>query len=189
MKQFLNFSTNNTNFNPYSKRSFMKRTSFFHLVSLLFATSLFVSCANDQSTKQPGKKTKENLKEKSVKKETTEEDTETFDMSNPALMMGTNLGTLFKTYYKVGDYSNMLIYTSSSTIKKYGTEKLLNMYRNLNLGFDMKLTNMTTEGNEKILHYEILINATKQMKRLHCIIEKDTARVVPQHLERGEIFE
>jgi hypothetical protein len=33
------------------------------------------------------------------------------------------------------------------------------------------------------------MNATKQVKRLHVVIENDTARVVPQHLERGEVFE
>jgi hypothetical protein len=53
----------------------------------------------------------------------------------------------------------------------------------------MKFKNMTNEGNEKILHYEILMNATKQVKRLHVIIENDTARIVPQHLENGDVFE
>ena len=167
----------------------MRRISLFHLVPLLFLTSLFVSCANDQSTEPPEKKANKNPKPQPIEKQNVEEQAETFDMANPAFMMGTNLGSLFKTYYKVGDYSKMLTYTSSSTIKKYGMEKLRNMYRNLDFGYDMKLTNMTTEGYEKILHYEIVINATKQVKRLHVVIENDTARVVPQHLERGEIFE
>jgi hypothetical protein len=167
----------------------MIRISFFQLISLLFVVSLLNSCANDNPPKTKGEKPNEKPKSTPTEKENTEEQIETFDMSNPAFMMGTNLGILFKTYYKVGDYSKMLAYTSSSTIKKYGAEKLRNIYRNLDLGYDMKLTNMTTEGNEKILHYEIVINATKQVKRLHVIIENDTARVVPQHLERGEIFE
>jgi len=167
----------------------MIRIALFHLISLLFVVSTLVSCANDNSPKTKGEKPIEKPKSKPIEKEYTEEQTETFVMSNPAFMMGTNLGVLFKTYYKVGDYSNMLTYTSSSTIKKYGAEKLRIIYRNLDLGYDMKLTNMTTEGNEKILHYEIVINATKQVKRLHVIIENDTARVVPQHLGRGEIFE
>ncbi len=165
----------------------MIRIAHFHLITSLFIVPIIGSCVNDNSTEP--KKAKENPKPGPIKKEDIEEQTETFDMSNPVFMMGTNLGILFKTYYKVGDYSKMLTYTSSATIKKYSKEKILNIYRNLDLGFDMKLTNMTTEGNEKILHYEIVINATKQVKRLHVVIENDTARIVPQHLERGEIFE
>ena len=167
----------------------MIRISLFHLITSLFIVPILGSCTNDNSTEPKGQKAKENSKPQSIEKENVEEQTENFDMSNPAFMMGTNLGNLFKTYYKVGDYSKMLTYTSSSTIKKYGKKKLLNIYRNLDLGYTMKLTNMTTEGNEKILHYEIVMNATKQVKRLHVVIENDTARVVPQHLERGEVFE
>ena len=167
----------------------MIRISFFHLISLQLIVSTLSSCTNVNSPVTKTKKAKENSETQPIEKENADEKTDPFDMSNPAFMMGTNLGILFKTYYKVGDYSKMLTYTSSATIKKYGKEKLLKIYRNLDLGHDMKLTNMTSEVNEKILHYEIVINATKQVKRLHVVIENDTARVVPQHLERGEIFE
>jgi hypothetical protein len=170
----------------------MSRISSALLISLIFTITLLPSCDNQKSTNTNIEMTNQHTKGQTnniqkVEKETNED--ESFDMSNPVLMMGTNLGILFKTYYKVGDYTKMMAYTSSSTINKYGKEKLLNMYRNLDFGYDMKLTNMTSEGNEKILHYEIIINATKQVKRLHVVIENDTARVVPQHLERGEIFE
>ena len=157
----------------------MIRISFFHLISLQLIVSTLSSCTNVNSPVTKTKKAKENSETQPIEKENADEKTDPFDMSNPAFMMGTNLG----------DYSKMLTYTSSATIKKYGKEKLLKIYRNLDLGHDMKLTNMTSEVNEKILHYEIVINATKQVKRLHVVIENDTARVVPQHLERGEIFE
>jgi len=167
----------------------MRNFQFITLASFLLSAILFAACESDNSSISiPKKKSKQNETE-NTQNEAKDEKVETFDMTNPAFMMGTNIGSIFKTYYKVGDFNKMITYTASSTIKKYGREKLRSIYRNLDLGFDMKFKNMTTEGNEKILHYEVVINATKMVKRLHVIIENDTARIVPQHLDRGEIFE
>ncbi len=159
------------------------------LASFLVISILFLSCESEKPATSSQKKSQENKIEKTQSLPKEEDKVETFDMSNPAFMMGTNIGTIFKTYYKVGDFNKMITYTASSTIKKYGREKLRSIYRNLDLGFDMKFKNMTTEGNEKILHYEVVINATKLIKRLHVVIENDTARIVPQHLEKADIFE
>jgi len=167
----------------------MKKNAILYLISSLIIFSILGSCTHENSTEPTNNESINNPYPEPIDKQNTEVDTETFTMSDPAFMMGTSLGILFKTYYKVGDFSKMLTYTSRSTIEKYGAEKLRYMYRSLDLGYDMKLTNMTTEGKEKILHYEIAINATKKVKRLHVVIENDTARIVPQHLERGEIFE
>ena len=83
----------------------------------------------------------------------------------------------------------MLTYTDSKSLEKYTGERLKIYYRKADLGMDLKLRNMTSEGNEKILHYELVVNATTIIKRLHVVIEKDTARVVPQDPESGRIFE
>jgi hypothetical protein len=163
----------------------------FHLSQhaiFLFISLLLLSCEGDKVASSSQKKSQQNNVEE-IKVDAKEKEREGFDMTNPAFMMGTNIGILFKTYYNVGDFNNMITYTASSTIKKYGREKLMSIYRKLNFGFDMKFKNMTNEGDEKILHYEILMNATKQVKRLHVIIENDTARIVPQHLENGDVFE
>jgi hypothetical protein len=166
----------------------MRKSQYFQNATIIVFAIFLSSCENERTPNSLSKKKKQQEVVVPVK-ETQDEETETFDMTNPALMMGTNIGSLFKTYYKVGDFNKMITYTASSTIEKYGRDKLLSIYRSLNLGFDMKLKNMTTEGSEKILHYEVVINATKMVKRLHIVIENDTARIVPQHLERGEIFE
>ena len=63
------------------------------------------------------------------------------------------------------------------------------MYRKLNLGYDIKIKSVTTEGNKKILHYEIQTFATKSIRILHVLIENDTSRIVTQHLEKGDILE
>ena len=167
----------------------MRKFNFFQLPFILVFTVLLSSCENDRTLNTSSKNNTKQQESVTPVKETQNEETETFDMTNPALMMGTNIGSIFKTYYKVGDFNKMITYTASSTIKKYGRDKLLSIYRSLDLGFDMKFKNMTTEGNEKILHYEVVINATKQVKRLHVVIENDTARIIPQHLENRNIFE
>ncbi len=111
------------------------------------------------------------------------------DMSNPLLMIGSDIGSMFKTYYKIGSFDKMIQYTDSATINKFDHDSLIKMYRKLNLGYDIKIKSLTTEGNKKILHYEIQTFATKSIRRLHVLIENDTARIVPQHLEKGDIFE
>jgi hypothetical protein len=167
----------------------MKKFYSIQLPFMLVYTVLLSSCGNDSTTNSLPKNNTNQQERVSPVKETQNEETDTPDMTNPALMMGTNIGILFKAYYNVGEINKMIAYTASSTIEKYGREKLSSLYRNLDFGYDMKFKNMTTEGNEKILHYEVVINATKKVKRLHVVIENDTARIVPQHLERGEIFE
>ncbi len=114
---------------------------------------------------------------------------EKVDMSNPVLIYGTNIGSLFKTYYKVGDFNAMIRYTDKATIEQYGRDSLKKIYRKLNLGYDIKLKSMTSEGDRKILHYESITFATKGIRRLHVVIENDTARIVPQNLQVGDIFE
>jgi hypothetical protein len=167
----------------------MRKFNFFQLPIILVFTVLLSSCENERTMNTSSKNNTKQQERVTPVKETQNEETETFDMTNPAFMMGTNIGSIFKTYYKVGDFNKMITYTASSIIKKYGRDKLLSIYRSLDLGYDMKFKNMTTEGNEKILHYEVIINATKQVKRLHVVIENDTARIIPQHLENRNIFE
>lgn len=153
----------------------------------IFAFSTLISCTSSNNSNKE-------LNPKEIPSETTSNEEESngrekYDMTNPAFMMGTDLGTLFKTYYKIGDFKKMVQYTSKATIEKYGADSLEKIYRKLNFGFDMKLKNMTTEGSEKILHYECLTLATKGVRRLHVVIENDTSRIVPLHLEKGDIFE
>lgn len=150
---------------------------------LLSSLVVFVCSCGDNNVK--------NIEEEqSSKSETIEEpDPEKADMSNPVLIYGTNIGSLFKTYYKVGDFNAMIRYTDKATVERYGRDSLINIYRKLNLGYDIKLMSMTSEGDRKILHYESSTFATKGVRRLHVVIENDTARVVPQNLQAGDIFE
>jgi hypothetical protein len=167
----------------------MRNSQFNTLAIFLLSVMLFESCKNEKPGFSSQKKKTEKINIETPQNKSKQVEQESFDMTNPAFMMGTNIGAIFKAYYKVGDFNKMITYTASSSIKKYGREKLRSIYRNLDLGFDMKFKNMTIEGNEKILHYEVVINATKMVKRLHVVIENDTARIVPKHLEKSDIFE
>ncbi len=167
----------------------MRNFQFMTIASLMLMAIFFAACENEKPGSSSQNKKIQKIEIETPENKSKEDKIESFDMSNPAFMMGTNIGTIFKTYYKVGDFNKMITYTASSTVKNYGREKLMSLYRNLDLGFDMKFKNMTTDGNEKILHYEVMINATKLVKRLHVVIENDTARIVPQHLENSDIFE
>ena len=163
------------------------KNCFFPLLLLIVtACASGVEKESQKISEKQDSKNKNNLPD-SISEEVVQ--VEYFDMSNPAFLMGTNIGSLFNTYYKVGDFDKMLSYTDSASIRKYGRENLKKHYRKADLGMDLKLRNMTSEGNEKILHYELVVNATKIIKRLHVVIEKDTARVVPQDPESGRIFE
>lgn len=148
---------------------------------ILFLVALTAGCSPQ----------KEETHHEEIKTETQEDikPDEPADMSNPVLIYGSDIGNIFKTYYKVGNFSEMVRYTDKTTVSKYGADSLMKIYRKLNLGYDIKLKSMTAEGNEKILHYESSTFATKGVKRLHVVIENDTARIVPQHLESGDIFE
>jgi hypothetical protein len=152
----------------------------------IFTFSTLMSCTSSNNSNKE-------LNPQDIPTETTSDEEENngekFDMTNPALMMGSDLGTIFKTYYKIGDFKKMVQYTSKATIEKYGSDSLEKIYRKLNLGFDMKLKSITTEEETKILHYECQTFATKSIRRMHVIIENDTARIIPLHLEKGDVFE
>ena len=150
---------------------------------LILPLIVFVCSCGDNNVK------KLEEKQTSESDSTKEAVTENADMSNPVLIYGTNIGSLFKTYYKVGDFNAMIRYTDKATIERYGRDSLMKIYRKLNLGYDIKLKNMTSEGDRKILHYESNTFATKGIRRLHVVIENDTARIVPQNLRAGDIFE
>lgn len=111
------------------------------------------------------------------------------DMTNPAIMLGSDLGSIMRSFYGIGDFDRMLQFTSSETIERYGRDSLKSWYRNLDLRMEMKLLSITQEPPYQILHYECIDKATKIIRRLPVIIENDTARVAPPFPNKGTVFE
>ena len=165
----------------------MKKNSVYTILTLcavLFYS--FSSCTNSEETsKSNSARENQQLDDSS--------DTITISqsaMSNPVLLAnGTDIGTLFTAYYNVGSLEKMVPLLDEKTRKKYSMIELEQLLSKLNLGFKLKLTGMTNSGDIKVLSYTCTINATKITKRLHVVIENDTARIVPSDLVNGEIFQ
>lgn len=102
--------------------------------------------------------------------------------ANPAFMMGTNLGKYLQVLYAQNQIDEMVKFTASETIKKYGREKVWNYYSTCNFGYEIKLKSMNTEGRYKILSYNARINATNTVVRMKTVVENDTAKVVLDNL-------
>ena len=129
-------------------------------------------------------------KKKNTIKSNTSEKISVAGNNNPVMMQfGSDIGTMFSAYYRVGETEKMISLLDSKTKIKYSRNQLNNLLLNLNLGFDLKLTGMKDLNGSKIMSYVCQINATKKIKRLIVIIENDTARIVPSNLEKGEIFQ
>ena len=110
-------------------------------------------------------------------------------MANPVLMeYGSDIGTMFNTYYRVGSIDKMIPLLDKQTKQHYSMSELQKSLSKLDLGFELKLTGMKDSSDCKILSYSCQIDATKVIKRLVVVIENDTARIVPSNLKNGKIF-
>lgn len=103
--------------------------------------------------------------------------------SNPAFMFGTDLGKYMQTLYKLNRVDDMVRFTASETIKKYGVQKIRSYYETCNFGYEIKLASMTGEGKYKTLTYNAKLNATNNVVRMKTVIENDTAKVVLDNLQ------
>lgn len=98
--------------------------------------------------------------------------------SNPILIYGTSFGNYFKTLYKTGDFITMMKFTSSESIKKFGYTSVMNYYKEMDFGYDMKLRSRTISNGVYTLNYISDIVGTKKMTRLDVVIENDSAKLV-----------
>lgn len=103
--------------------------------------------------------------------------------SNPSFMMGTNFGQFFQTLYRLGNYEEMLKFTSSESIKKYGSDRILDYYSECDFGYQMKIVNKVPQGNYYILSYKATVMATTKIVRIKTIVENDTAKIVLDNLK------
>ena len=109
-------------------------------------------------------------------------------LNNPGIMLGSDLGSIIRKAYQIGDYSMMLRFTSKSTIEQYGEEHLIECYKNLDMGMEIQLKSITKEGEIQIMNYEAIKQATKVMVRLPVVIENDTAKIQPDMPCSGSLY-
>lgn len=110
-------------------------------------------------------------------------------LNNPAIMLGSDLGSIIRKAYQIGNYELMFQFTANETIQKVGRDKLMNCYKNLDMGKEIKLKSITEEGDVHIMNYESINQATKVMVRLPVIIENDTAKIIPSNPCGGSLYE
>jgi len=148
----------------------MKTTKTFIFLALM---TLFVSCGEKQIDTDDSEAvvTVDNQDINSIK-----------PFANPTIIYGSSFGNFFQMLYKQGNFADMLKFTSSGSISKFGKENILKMYQNMAFAYDMKLKSMS--GKDTItLNYEAGIYATKHMIRMPVTVENDTTKIILQDLE------
>jgi len=123
--------------------------------------------------------------EKVVEVETVVEETvveqETMsNFSNPALMYGSDFLSFFKALRKVGNYDEMVKFTSSESIEEFSVDYVKKYYEdNFTNMSPVKLTSMEKTGeNYYTLHYVNKENATEKSFEIYVTVENDTSKLV-----------
>lgn len=103
---------------------------------------------------------------------------------NPAIYFGTTFGHYVQILHKLGRYEDMLEVTSSETIKKFGKDKLLMFYEQMDFSYTLKIKSL----NYSTLFYETVIFGTKRTLKFHFCIENGKCRVVFHKLDPKNPF-
>lgn len=103
--------------------------------------------------------------------------------SNPMLVFGSDMGTVLKNYYRSIQFDEMMLFTSSETIKKFGYDKVLNYYKeNADFSYRMAIKSFKKEGDIFTLSYQATIKQTERQANLKFKVENDTAKIVLDNL-------
>lgn len=110
--------------------------------------------------------------------------------NNPVLIEGSSFGNFFQSLYKIGDYDEMIRFTSKESIKKYGVDSIKRYYQSVDFGYKMKLKSRVVHQNFTVLNYESIILVYKSMlgskydyyiskpTKLYVVVENDTCRLL-----------
>ncbi len=109
-------------------------------LTILLSALIMFSCSNLDSKQEKSLETSV----KTEKKEKNNVNTVKSDFSNPAIIYGVDFLTFFKSLRKLGKYDEMVKFTSSESLDKYGQSHLTSYYEN-------KFTNMS---KSKLTHIE-----------------------------------
>jgi hypothetical protein len=118
--------------------------------------------------------------EKVVEVETVVEQETRSNFSNPALMYGSDFLSFFKALRKVGNYDEMVKFTSSKSIEEFSVDYVKKYYEdNFTNMSPVKLTSMEKTGeNYYTLHYVNKENATEKAFEVYVTVENDTSKLV-----------
>lgn len=177
-------------FSPYKQKKLKIMENLKKIVMFIVVVVIFSSCGN-LATKEdtPNKinadsisKLNSTMREIDSINAKIAEDNKPYH--NPALIYGSSFGNMFQAFYKLGAFGNMLKFTSAGTIKKFGQDKILKFYSEMDFGYKMQLKSMSGGLADTMnLNYEANINATKKILRMRIVIENDSAKIVLKNLK------
>ena len=96
-------------------------------------------------------------------------------MNNPVLMNGSSFGNFFQSLYKLGQYDEMIRFSSKELIAKYGKQDLKEKYHKMDFAYEIKLKSIYPGADSTIdMNYSGVQFATNKMIRLTVRVENDT---------------
>jgi len=97
---------------------------------------------------------------------------------NPVLIYGTSFGNYFQVLYRQAKYDEMIRFTSSKSITKFGYNYILAYYQHVQFGFKIKLKSRNVKGEITLLNYDATINATTCLFRIEVVLENDSCKLL-----------
>lgn len=117
--------------------------------------------------------------EKETQRTETKKQKETIDYSNPGFIMGSDFGTYFQSLRKHGKYEDMIKFTSSESLEKYGKENLVDSYKNMKFAYNLGKAKIREEGDVYVLYYtEADVYATRVLVEISILIENDSCKII-----------
>jgi hypothetical protein len=145
-------------------------------LTILLSALIMFSCSNMDTKNEKSLETSV----KTEKKEKNNVNTVKSDFSNPAIIYGVDFLTFFKSLRKLGKYDEMVKFTSSESLDKYGESHLKSYYENKFTNMSKsKLTNIEKIGESTYtLFYTNKENATKRAFQFDVVIENDSTKLI-----------
>ena len=106
--------------------------------------------------------------------------------NDPSVFVGSDFGTFINLLYKQGNFEDMVKWTSSSTISKFGKSEVLEFYKTkMNFGYKLtKLHNKTISGDTIVLHYQTDKFSPDRTIRIPVVIENDSCKLILSNLDK-----
>lgn len=153
----------------------MKTNSFVRETAMVAASLLFITACSEPQEATPEADPSGMVQEQA---NDAAEEPEVIDWSNPVLIQGSSFGLIINTYFRLGKFEELYQLTDAETKATRDREKIIEQWKKMPMGMDMKLLNKTEEDSVQWLHYEVTIDATRKALRIPVVVEDDTCRVL-----------
>ncbi|WP_317897143.1 hypothetical protein [Aurantibacillus circumpalustris] len=110
---------------------------------------------------------------------------------NPALINGSSFGHYLQSLYRFGRCEDLIKFSSSGSVHKFGHTQLLNYYKSkMKFDFELgKLSNITSNADTFVLIYtRAHIDATRRLIRIKVVIENDSCKLILPNLNPNPFY-